>query len=184
VYVKLPAIISATVIVCHAVTVLPDLLITPHPGTLCIITLDNPFAGESFGSVNGKSPVQKTYVVLSNAIIVLLVPDGASLTLVTEKVKLRHVFSNQSVTETPIVLDPFWFAIGYSVSVHIGGVQDFAILIGAISHVFKLVSETLPEQFKTLSTSKIVIPTVFCTSSLVVCGEVIALSVGESFTQF
>lgn len=83
-------------IVCHAVTGVPDLLITPHQGIVCIITFDNPFAGLSFGSVNGKLPVKNVYVVLSKAMIVLLAPDGASLMLFTVKLNERPVFNNPS----------------------------------------------------------------------------------------
>ncbi len=135
------------------VTATPDLLITPHQGSVWIITLDNVFAGISLVSVNGKSPVQNTYGVLSNAIIVLLVPDGSSLTLATDKVKFCQVLINQSVRVTPIEPVPCLFAIGIKVSVHDGAVPDFVIVAGVISEAFVLVSETLPEQVNTLSTS-------------------------------
>ena len=79
-------VISATGIEAPAVTAVPLFDKVPAPGNVVILTANNVFAGESFGSLNPKSLVAKVTVASSFSVIVLSVPAGASFMLVTEKV--------------------------------------------------------------------------------------------------
>src|SRR5436309_16077655 len=58
-------------------------LSVPAPGRLVILTAAKALAGLSFGSLKPKSAATKVWLPSSRMVIVLSVPDGASLTDVT-----------------------------------------------------------------------------------------------------
>ena len=83
-----PALMSATLTNCPAVTAMPLSVRLPAPGSVVILTAASALAGLSFGSLKPKSAAVKTFAVSSSVVTVLSVPAGASLTAVTLMVKV------------------------------------------------------------------------------------------------
>ena len=107
-------VISATGIEVPAVTAVPLFDKVPAPGSVVILTANNVFAGESFGSLNPKSVVANVTVASSFNVIVLSVPAGASLTeltvidMVSESVSEPLSVDNTTNEEEPLKLAVGW----------------------------------------------------------------------------